>query len=152
MHSEASADSRCRHKLCHELRLLLLELSKLVGDYKEVWHWLLRLTCSEFLRVLVYVVYTIPIKYILTPLELTLDRCERSHALRPVKVRNCSEQMWQFPKQVCHSSALIVYEQEPHIVRMEVACQRQYVRLQYLRLSGARRTRDKSVRSMCLLV
>lgn len=142
VHSEASADLRNAYELAHELRLLALELRKLVDYYKQMRHGHRRLVVLEESRVGVYIVHSV---FAENPLAAEVFALYRDHGTANLvagEVGYLSEHMREIAEQVCHSAALKVDYKEADVVRAVADGERENIGLQRFALSGAGRSGD----------
>ena len=152
MHAQAAAHLRHADEFAHKLRLLALELGKLIHNDKEVRHWCVGPTFFAERRILIDTFDAVPFKNPLPPAYLTLDGRHGTAYQRPGQVGDRPLHMGQPGEEICHAAALVVDEEEGDIRRAEGHGQRENVGLQRLGFATAGRAGHQAVGAVGLFV
>ena len=125
MDPEGTTDTRDGYQLLDKVRLVDLELRKLIRDEEEVGQGLGRFPVFKFLLVLIDVINFKLSKEPFPAMDLRIDRSQAPHGLGSIQVSNGSQEVGQVLEEIGHSPTLVVDEEKSNIVRVEVDSQTQ---------------------------
>ena len=152
MDTQASTHLGHGDQLPHKLRLLPLQLRKLIDDDEHMGDGQAGLAGFHQLGVAVDVVDTVLVEDPLTAHILTLDGNHGPVDLVAGEVGDGAQHMGQIVKEVCHAAALEVDDEEAHIQGTVIDGQGEDVGLQGLGLTGAGGTGDEAVGAVVLFM